>query len=130
MPYIFFLRKSWQLYFDCVLWMENSWTVSIYLLRYFIKLSWYYRTEVLPISVKSVWHTKPYSSQQKYEISFNFCVILKILGVAASRIFNFCILISVLALFLLLTFSTRLLHLVWQFEVVWAFSEHREGCSK
>ena len=116
MPYIFFLTKSWQLYFDCVLWMKNSWTASIYLLEYLKKLSWYYHTEILPISVKSVWHTKPYSSQQKHKISFNFCVILKILGVAASRIFNFCILVSVLALFLLLAFSIRLLHLAWQFE--------------
>ena len=86
---------------------EVFWTASIYLLRYFIKLSWHYLTEILSISAKSVWHTKPYSSQQKYKISFNFCVILKILGVAASRIFNFCILVSVLTLFLLLAFSIR-----------------------
>ena len=116
MSYIFFLTKSWQLCFDCVLWMKNSWTVSILPFGIFKKLSWYYCTEILPISAKSIWHTKPHSSQQKYEICFNFCVILKILGVAASRIFNFCILVSVLALFILLTSSTRLLHLAWQFE--------------
>ena len=81
---------------------------SIYLpFAVFHKISWHYHTEILPISVKSVWHTKPYSSQQKYKISFNFCVILKILGVAASRIFNFCISVSVLALFILLAFSIR-----------------------
>ena len=96
----------------CILFVYADSTRSL-LNNIYIPFAIFYKTFLtLPyrgfvyISKKCLAH-KTVQFTTKYEIYFNFCVILKILGVAASRIFNFCISVSVLALFILLAFSIR-----------------------